>query len=936
MVTKTVKKISKKERVDPLSNKYIEIKGARVHNLKNIDVRIPKNNLVVVTGVSGSGKSSLVMDVLFAEGQRKYVESLSSYARQFLVRMDKPDVDYIKGISPAIAIEQKVNNRNTRSTVGTMTEIYDYLKLLFARIGKTYSPISGKEVKKHTVTDVVNELLELKEGSKIQILASFQANDLKKELKLLVQKGFTRIYSKGKVYRIDELLDASSKSNRLTQTYILIDRLAINKNDADTTSRIADSVQTAFYEGHGECSIEIEGKGLKPFSNKFELDGIAFEEPTPHLFNFNNPYGACKTCEGFGSVIGINEDLVIPDKNLSVYENAVACWRGEKMKKWKERLLKVAMDFDFPIHRAYKDLNEKEKQLLWTGNKQFKGIDAFFEYLESKAYKIQYRVMLSRYRGRKACPDCKGTRIRPDAAYIKIQDKNIFDLLLMPISELFDFISKIKVSAHDKKIAERLLNDINKRLTYLCNLGLEYITLNRPANTLSGGETQRINLTRTLGSNLTSSLYILDEPSVGLHPRDTHRMIKVLHNLKRLGNTVIVVEHEEEVIKSADYLIDMGPLAGHLGGEVVFQGKSSEVTHHKASLTAQYLLGEKEIAVPKIRRKVSSSIEIKGVKQNNLKNISVKFPLNMLIAVCGVSGSGKTTLIKQLLYPALKQHLEEYGEKPGLFDELKGSLQKITQIELVDQNPLGRSSRSNPVTYVKAYDAIRDLYSKQQLSKIKGFKPKHFSFNVEGGRCETCKGDGEVVIEMQFLADVHLVCDACKGKRFQEEVLSVQYKEKNIADVLDMTIDEALSFFEDKKDVITKLKPLQDVGLGYMKLGQPSSTLSGGEAQRVKLASFLNKGSTAGSVLFIFDEPTTGLHFNDIHNLLAAFNALIENGHSVIVIEHNLDVIKSADWVIELGPEGGEKGGYLIYEGTPEELVSCKDSPTSVFLKEKL
>ncbi len=926
-----VAKKSKKVSTIPVSNTHIEIKGARVHNLKNVDLKIPKNKLVVVTGVSGSGKSSLVMDVLFAEGQRKYVESLSSYARQFLMRMDKPDIDYIKGICPAIAIEQKVNTKNARSTVGTLTEIYDYFKLLFARIGKTYSPVSGEEVKKHTISDIVDYALSLVEGAKVYVLVDLKSYK-EKDLKLLIQKGFSRLVVDDEIVRIDEL----KKDVDLKNAHLLIDRFVIS-DDETLKSRIADSASVAFFEGEGICHVSEIGGKTNTFSNRFELDGMTFEEPSPHFFSFNNPYGACNECEGFGSVIGIDKDLVIPDSSLSVYEGAVACWRGEKMKKWKEKLVKTAMEFDFPIHRAYQDLTLEEKELVWTGNKHFKGINKFFEHLESKAYKIQYRVLLARYRGRTACQSCKGTRIRKDTDFVKIGGKNITDLLLLPIWDVIDFFDNLKLSDYEAKLTKRILSEIKNRVRFIDQVGLGYLTLNRQSGTLSGGETQRINLTRILGSNLTSSLYILDEPSIGLHPRDTAKLVEVLKRLRDLGNTVIVVEHEEEIMRQADYIIDMGPLAGSLGGEVVFDGDYQKLAKDEKSLTGKYLTGKENIALPKHRRKPSSFIELIGAKQNNLKNIDTKFPLNAMTVVTGVSGSGKTTLIKQILYPVLKREYEGVGDSPGKYSEIKGSIKSIEQIELIDQNPLGRSSRSNPVTYVKAYDAIRDLYSKQPLAKMRGFKPKHFSFNVEGGRCEVCKGDGEVVVEMQFLADIHLTCESCNGNRFKPEVTDVRYNEKSISEILDMTISEAMKFFSDKREIISKLKPLEDIGLGYIKLGQSSSTLSGGEAQRVKLASFLNKSSSQKPILFIFDEPTTGLHFNDINYLLDAFNALIDKGHSVIVIEHNLDVIKCADWIIDLGPEGGNGGGDLVFQGPPEDLKKVKNlSYTKDFLLDKL
>ncbi|MBL0308925.1 MAG: excinuclease ABC subunit UvrA [Bacteroidetes bacterium] len=918
--------------------KKIFIKGARVHNLKNVDVELPKNKFIVVTGVSGSGKSSLTIDTLYAEGQRRYVESLSSYARQFLTRMDKPDVDYIKGLCPAIAIEQKVSTRTTRSTVGSLTEIYDYLRLLFARIGKTYSPVSGEVVQKHEVMDAVNFIFGLDEGEKVYIYFENKVQkNFQDDLKLLLQKGFTRIKSGKGIDKIEELIENKKTISKRAETSILVlvDRLVVKQADEDLKSRAADSVQTTFSEGHGECVIEYGEHRTKVFSNKFEADGISFEEPSPDFFNFNNPYGACKTCEGFGTVLGLDEDLIFPDKELSMYENAAAPWRGEKMSEWLEPLLKKGVLFDFPIHRSYKDLSEEEKELLWSGNKYFKGLSDFFKHIEEQSYKIQYRVMLSRYRGKTTCPDCKGSRIRKDAQYVKINDRNISSLMLLPIKELYVFFKEIKLGKTETKIAERILAEVNSRLQTMMDVGLGYLTLNRLSNTLSGGETQRINLTRSIGSNLTSSLYILDEPSIGLHQRDTDRLIRVLKNLRDLGNTVVVVEHDEDLMQASDHIVDMGPEAGVFGGEVMFNGSTKELLKAK-TLTAKYLNGEIKIPFSKKRRKPSNWLEIMGASQHNLKNIDVRFPLNALTVVSGVSGSGKTTLVKKILYPAIVRLLDSTGEKPGTYRDLKGDLKRVTAIEMIDQNPLGRSSRSNPVTYVKAYDGIRDMLARQQLAKIRGYQAKDFSFNVEGGRCETCKGDGEVIVEMQFLADVHLKCESCNGRKFKEEVLEVRYKDKNVYDILELSVDEAMIFFADHKDIITKLTPLQNVGLGYVKLGQSSSTLSGGEAQRVKLASFLNKGAAPNPVLFIFDEPTTGLHFHDISKLISSFNQLIEAGHSVIVIEHNMDVIKCADWLIDLGPEGGDDGGELLYQGEPEGILSVKKSYTAKYLRPKL
>lgn len=915
----------------------IQIKGARVHNLKNVDVDIPKNKLVVFTGVSGSGKSSLCIDTLFAEGQRRYVESLSSYARQFLNRMDKPDVDQIDGLCPAIAVEQKVSTGTTRSTVGTLTEIYDYLRLLFARVGVTYSPISGEKVRKHETSDVVDIVLGQDEGARVVFTFphSFQ-REKEEDLKLLVQKGFTRIYQDKKPIQIDDLQQDQKKLNKLEKIEILVDRVVVNKEDPDLQTRIADSVQTCFFESHGDCFVDVLGDEVYQFSNRFELDGLTFEEPSPHLFNFNNPYGACKVCEGFGSVIGIDDELVIPNRNLSVYDQAIAPWKGEKMSAWLTKFLDNAYKFDFPIHRAVKDLTDEEYDLLWTGNKYFKGLNQFFEYLESKSYKIQYRVMYARYRGKTTCSNCKGTRLRKDSSYVKVGGSSIQERLLASVNENFEFFENLTFEGHEAEIAERILTEIRTRLQFMMDVGLGYLSLNRMSNTLSGGETQRINLTRSLGSNLSDSMYILDEPSIGLHPRDTDRLIKVLKRLRDLGNTVLVVEHDEEIMLESDQIVDMGPFAGRFGGEVIYNGPSSEITSDEESLTGKYLSGKMEIVVPDSRRKASNRINLNGVSQFNLKDIDVQIPLNSLTVVTGPSGSGKTTLIKKVLYPALKRQLEGYGEKPGLFKELTGDYSNISQIELVDQNPLGRSSRSNPVTYVKAYDAIRDLYSKQPLSKTRGYKPKMFSFNVDGGRCDSCKGEGEIVVEMQFLADVRLPCEVCKGKRFKEEILEVKFQGKNIHDVLEMSVDEAVEFFDGHRDILNKLKPLQDVGLGYVRLGQSSNSLSGGEAQRVKLASFLTKGKTQSPILFIFDEPTSGLHFHDIRKLMYALNALIEVGHSVIVIEHHMDVIKCADWVIDLGPEGGKNGGNLLFQGTPEGLAEIKESYTGKYLKEKL
>lgn len=931
---------SELDNLDP--KEYIIIKRARVNNLKNLSVAIPRNKLVVVTGLSGSGKSSLAFDTLFAEGQRMYVESLSSYARQFLGRMEKPEVDYIRGVSPAIAIEQKVNTRNPRSTVGTTTEVYDYLKLLFARIGKTYSPISGKEVKRDSVTDVVNEINKLPEGTRIMVacpLTLKKGRKLQDELNLLLSKGFARVLIDGEPKFIEELLAEKKKTViKDLKIEILIDRAAVNPTDEDTVFRLSDSVQTAFYEGHDECIIYAEGRKPIHFSDRFELDGMKFTEPSVNFFSFNNPYGACRTCEGFGKVLGIDEDLVIPDKSLSVYEGAVAPWRSEVMGEWLKPLLKHGIKFDFPIHRPYHKLTQKERDLLWNGNEYFDGIHAFFKYLESKTHKIQYRVLLSRYRGRTNCPDCRGTRLRKDAHYVKINNTSIIDLALMPIEDVLDFFKKLKLPEYDQKISSRILTEIRTRLEYLVKVGLGYLTLNRITATLSGGEYQRIKLATSLGSALVGSMYIMDEPSIGLHPKDTARMVEVLKSLRDLGNTVIVVEHEEEIMRAADQIIDIGPDAGAHGGQLVYQGSLKDLNGKVISHTTNYLTGKDKIEVPKKRRKWKDSITIHGARENNLKNLTVQFPLGVLTVVTGISGSGKSTLVKKILYPAIGRIHGSVAESPGKYDRLEGDVSRITQVEFVDQNPIGKSSRSNPISYVKAYDAIRQLYADQPLSKQRGYKPTHFSFNVEGGRCETCEGEGEIKVEMQFMADIYLKCESCQGTRFKQEILEVEYNGKNIANVLDMTVAEGLEFFKDKKPIFEKIQPLFDVGMGYVKLGQSSNTLSGGEAQRVKLASFLGKNTPDGHVLFIFDEPTTGLHFHDISKLLKAINALVDQGNTVVIIEHNLEVIKCADWIIDLGPEGGEKkGGQLLFAGTPEEMVKkAKNSFTAEFLKTKL
>lgn len=922
----------------------ILIQGARTHNLKNVTVTIPRNQLVVVTGVSGSGKSSLTIDTLFAEGQRRYAESLSSYARQFMQRMNKPEVDFIKGLCPAIAIEQKVITRTPRSTVGSMTELYDYLRLFFARVGTTLSPISGREVKKDDVADVLKAIQGLKEGDKVLMLVPFRQHanrNVMEELDILIQKGFSRIYFNKEILRIETLLESDEVLNKIITSfkkkaaYLLIDRLVVKQFDEEDVHRISDSAGTAFYEGEGELILEINGDKEVLFSNKFELDGITFEEPVPNLFSFNNPFGACPTCEGFSQILGVDADLVIPNKQLSLYEGAVAPWKGEKLGQWKEQFIRAAKHFNFPVHKPIIDLTDGELEILWEGNNYANGINDFFKEVEQNLYKVQYRVLLSRYRGRTLCTECKGHRLRKEALYIKIADQHIGQLCNMPVKDLKKWFDQLKLGDYQQQVAKRILIEINHRIKTLLDVGLGYLTLNRLANSLSGGESQRIQLTRSLGSNLTNSLYILDEPSIGLHSRDTVKLIGVLKELRDLGNTVVVVEHDEMMMREADYIIDMGPLASHLGGEVVAAGNFEELMSDDKSLTGKYLKGTLQIEVPKKLRNWNRSITVNGARQNNLKNITVQFPLNVFCVISGVSGSGKTTLVKQILYPALQKLKGEGVEKPGLHKSIEGDIGYLSQIEMIDQNPIGKSSRSNPVTYIKAYDEIRELYSVQPLSKIRGFLPKHFSFNVDAGRCDTCKGEGEQIVEMQFLADVHLTCEICGGKRFKEEVLEVFYKGKNIYDVLEMSVDESIKFFSEEADVVKKIQPLSDVGLGYVKLGQSSNTLSGGEAQRVKLASFLGRGKSQGNILFIFDEPTTGLHFHDIKKLLTSFNALIEQGHSILVIEHNTDVIKSADWVIDLGPEAGDAGGNLVYAGTPAGLIKCKESYTGKFLPKK-
>ncbi len=1000
-ITSVKSSSGKKNNSQPVKSDAISIHGARVHNLRNVSVDFPRNKFIVVTGVSGSGKSSLTMDTLFAEGQRRYAESLSAYARQFMARMDKPDVDFIRGLCPAIAIEQKVTTRTPRSTVGSMTEIYDYLRLFFARVGKTYSPVSGREVKKDDVEDVIKTIKTQKNGDRIMILVKFKQHanrNTTEELNILLQKGFSRLWVKGETVRIEDLLGVTqedlagelvreaasgmaqvaavepgtakgkaTKGKKVTEplsdsastkkakeikeakakktvakvpdpklpkeeTFLLIDRIVAKEFDEDDLHRLADSIGTAFYEGEGELLVSVNNNEMLPFSNRFELDGIRFEEPVPNLFSFNNPVGACPTCEGFGQVLGIDPDLVIPDKRLSLYEGAIGPWRGEKLSAWKDAFVKAARKYDFPVHKPVMDLTKGQYDSLWKGMPGVGGINDFFAEVERNLYKVQYRVLLSRYRGRTDCPDCNGYRLRPEALYVKIGDKHIGELCATPVVKLNDWFDELVLTPYQQQVAKRILIEIKNRLDTLLSVGLGYLTLSRLANSLSGGESQRIQLTRSLGSNLANSLYILDEPSIGLHPRDTEQLIGVLKQLRDLNNTVVVVEHDELMMREADYIIDMGPLASHLGGELVAAGDYEAIIASKESLTGKYLRGDLKIPVPDKVRPWKQSITVSGARQHNLKDITVQFPLNILCIVSGVSGSGKTTLVKHILYPALQKIKGEFADKVGLHKAITGDVESLTQIEMVDQNPIGKSSRSNPVTYIKAYDEIRELYSKQPLSKLRGFQPKHFSFNVDGGRCDTCKGEGEQVVEMQFLADVHLVCEVCGGKRFKEEVLEVHYHGKSIHDVLEMSVDQSLEFFKDEKDILQKIRPLSDVGLGYIKLGQSSDTLSGGEAQRVKLASFLGKGKSAGQILFIFDEPTTGLHFHDIGKLLGSFRALIAQGHSVIVIEHNTDVIRAGDWVIDLGPEAGDGGGDLVYAGVPSGLKKVKESRTGKFL----
>ena len=918
----------------------IYIKGARVHNLRNIEVEIPHNKLVVVTGLSGSGKSTLAFDTIFAEGQRRYVESLSAYARQFLGKINKPDVDIITGIAPAIAIEQKVNTRNPRSTVGTTTEIYDYLKLLFARAGHTFSPVSGQEVRCFSVDDVAARILA-RDGQRVVIGAPLvlgEGQGIIEKLTLLLSEGLMRVYTGGEVRLIEDVLPGIGPDTRADEIRIVVDRMRV-ATDEDSQTRIRDSVARAFSYGGGICEI-VTDEGVREFSSRFEADGIEFERPSEHLFSFNNPLGACPRCEGYGKVIGIDEDLVIPDKSKTIYEDAVACWRGETMRKWKQQLVENASKFGFPIHTPFHELTPEQKRLLWRGNEYFHGLDEFFEYIDSERRKIQFRVMKARYTGKTACPECGGSRLRKEALYVRVGGKTIADLVAMPVDSLIAFFAGLELDEHDTKTASRILVEIRNRLQYLADVGLGYLTLDRLSSTLSGGESQRINLSTSLGSNLTGSLYILDEPSIGLHPRDTNRLIGVLKQLRDLGNTVIVVEHEEEVIRAADWIVDIGPKAGYNGGEVVFSGTLPQLLKSKKSLTADYLTGRREIAVPATARGWSNSITVKGARENNLRNVDVRIPLGVMTCITGVSGSGKSSLAKGILYPALRRLLYDTGVKPGDFDGLTGDVQLLKSVEMVDQNPIGKSSRSNPVTYIKAYDEIRKLFSDQPYAQHNGLGASAFSFNIVGGRCEECQGEGMIKVSMQFMADVELVCEACGGRRFRDEVLEVKYRGKSIYDVLEMTVDDAIAFFgeESKKNatcrrIVERLQPLQDVGLGYIKLGQSSSTLSGGESQRVKLASFLTKDSAQGGVMFIFDEPTTGLHFHDISKLLAAFNALIQRGHTIVVVEHNMDIIKCADWIVDLGPEAGTAGGRVVFEGTPRELEKCTESHTGKFLR---
>jgi len=926
-----------------MAEEFIHIKGARVHNLKNVEVKIPHGKMTVITGLSGSGKSSLAFDTLYAEGQRRYIESLSSYARQFLGKLDKPDVDFIKGVSPAIAIQQKVISTNPRSTVGTVTEIYDYLKILFARIGKTYSPVSNEVVKKHTVTDVIDFLHLAEEGTKAMIIApiqEFERYGFQRQLEIFKEQGYARVAVENTIFTLAEAIDLGETKPKSLE--LVIDRISTRKEDEENDARLADSIQLAFAEGNGYCRILYPtAADSTTFSNRFELDGIEFVEPSEHFFTFNNPFGACTTCEGFGSVIGIDENLVIPNKSMSLYEGAVMAWKGEKMSRYLDKFVRQAAKINFPIHRPIQQLTADEYALLWNGDKNIDGINDFFQFLESKMYKIYHRVLLAKYRGKTTCKDCKGTRLRKDANYVKVADKTITDIVLTSIEDNLTFFNSIELADYDRTVAGRILTEIQNRLQWLSDVGLGYLTLNRQANSLSGGESQRINLATSLGSSLVGSMYILDEPSIGLHPKDTERLISVLKSLQELGNTVIIVEHEEAVMMAADEILDIGPKAGVHGGELVFQGTHAKLKKAKNSLTADYLTGKRTIPVPKKRRKSANHLVIENARENNLKGINVTFPLNALVCVTGVSGSGKSTLVKQLLYPAIRKHLGIYGDKLGEFGGIKGDLTRIAAVELIDQNPIGRSSRSNPVTYVKAFDEIRELFSKQAISKARGYKPGFFSFNVPGGRCDMCDGEGIITVSMQFMADVHLTCESCHGKRYKNETLEVTYREKTISNLLEMNIEDALHFFGESKErleqkIVEKIQPLVDVGLGYLQMGQPSSTLSGGEAQRIKLASFLTKARNPTPTLFIFDEPTTGLHFYDIEKLLVALNRLIDIGHSVIVIEHDMDVVKCADHIIDLGAEGGENGGQLIFEGTPEEILLCTSSYTGNYLKNKL
>ena len=918
----------------------IVIKGARANNLKNIDVTIPQGKLVVITGLSGSGKSSLAFDTLFAEGQRRYVESLSSYARQFLGRMTKPEVDYIHGLAPAVAIEQKVNTSNPRSTVGTSTEIYEYLKLLYARIGRTFSPVSGCEVKRHSVSDVVDYILGVQEGCRVLIMAPLEdtkERPLKSQLEILKQEGYMRVMMKGTVVKIEDWLEGGEQKVENGECLLVVDRIEVRHGDDEQAARIGESVQSAFFEGRGQCCISVVGGKTAYFSNRFEADGITFEKPNPNFFSFNNPYGACPVCQGYGSVIGIDENMVVPNKSRSIYENAIVCWNGDKMQEVKREFIRHAAVIDFPIHKPYYELTEDQKNILWHGDGVWDGIDGFFKWVESQSYKIQYRVMLARYRGKTVCPDCKGRRLRKDAEYVKVDGKSISELVEMPVAKLAEWFSDIesRLTPHEVEVTTRLLSEIKNRLGYLLDVGLGYLTLNRASNSLSGGESQRINLATSLGSSLVGSMYILDEPSIGLHSRDTGQLIHVLKKLRDLGNTVIVVEHDEDIIRSADWLIDIGPGAGRLGGEVVFAGSPKGLAKAKNSLTADYLTGKKSIAVPESRRPWRDRISIHGAYCNNLKHIDVDIPLGVLTVVTGVSGSGKTSLVRRVLYDVLQHRFDNATDYVGSCVAMDGDIRRISAVEMVDQNPIGRSSRSNPATYMKVFDEVRSLYAKQPLAKTRGYKSGFFSFNVEGGRCENCQGEGYVTVSMQFMSDVHLLCDECHGTRYKEEALEVQYRGKSISDILEMTVDQAVDFFDDDatRNIYDRLTPLQDVGLGYLKLGQSSSSLSGGECQRIKLASYLVKGEGENPMLFIFDEPSTGLHFHDIQKLLAAFSRLIERGHSIVVIEHHHDIIKVADWVIDMGPEGGDEGGNIVFAGTPEDLVKCKESYTAKYLK---